>query len=78
MKPRKITLELDESDYVAIQGAIRHRLNSFMKDDDGSPILPDGDSDRWGAAIAEICRGWCELLKLPIEYPRKPEGGRNP
>ena len=64
---RMMTLTLDELDYRAIQGAILPRLNLPVRSEDGGPIMPDGDSDTWGAAVAEICRGWCEFMGLEIK-----------
>ncbi len=56
---RVITLELDELDYGAIQEAFAMR-QSFR--DRAGCIMPDGDSNTAGALVAEICRGWLEML----------------
>lgn len=63
-KLRTLTLTLDELDYRAIERAIRRRINFPIRDKNGYPILPDGESDQWGAAVAEVCRGWEEFLDL--------------
>ncbi len=57
---RQIVLNLDPDDYDAVQQALavrQRRLND-------RPILPDGDSNTAGAYLAEICRGWLEMLRL--------------
>ncbi len=58
---RQITLNLDPDDYDAVQRALAVRQRSR---DDKGPILPDGDSNTAGAYLAEICRGWLEMLPL--------------
>lgn len=60
---RTITLDLDELDYNAVQNAMARRQNfgrHLLGCTDG--IMPDGDSNRAGAVVAEICRGWMEML----------------
>lgn len=51
---RSITLELDETDYNAIERAIAMRQN-FR-------VMPEGLGNLAGRTIAEICRGWMEFL----------------
>lgn len=59
VEPRKITLLLDELDYAAVQAAMAKR-QLFRAD--GKCILPDGTSNTAGALIAEVCRGWLEMV----------------
>lgn len=61
---RTIVLELDALDFEAIQDAmaIRQRWRA----------MPDGDGNLAGRTIAEICRGWCEML----EFRHEPYGQR--
>lgn len=56
MKLTQLTMTVDELDLKAIQRAIERR-KSFG-------VFPDGDSDSLGEYIAEICRGWEEMLDL--------------
>lgn len=52
---REIVLQLDCLDYDAIQAAMALR-ESF-------PVgPPDGEGNWYGALLAEICRGWMEML----------------
>lgn len=51
---KKIELRCDDLDYAAIQQAIAFRQ--------AMACLPDGTSDTAAAVLAEICRGWMELL----------------
>lgn len=74
--PKELTLLLDDHDYDAVQRAIAKR-QTFMcwpdavsdMDEDCLPTtaesnpLKDG-SNLAGLAVAEICRGWLELLEL--------------
>jgi hypothetical protein len=53
-------LLLDEDDYRSIQQAIARRQS--WRHADGGCILPAGESNTPGAIIAEICRGWLEML----------------
>ena len=63
---RKMVLDLDELDYRAVQRAIARRQTfRVMPDDEGS--------DTAGAVIAEICRGWLEMLDWDFTT-----GGRRP
>lgn len=64
MQPRVIVLNLDEDDYNSIQEAIakRQAYGRNLPDSNGQKIMPDGDSNIAGAVLAEICRGWIELL----------------
>lgn len=59
MAKRKLVLELDELDYEAIVRCIAIR--------EGFRCMPDGESDLNGAAIAEICRGWEEMLNGTVK-----------
>lgn len=57
---RKIVLEIDEDDFIGISNAIaKYQANQRI---DGELILPDGEGDLRGRIIAEICRGWCDLV----------------
>lgn len=60
-----ITLILDDLDFEAVNNAIEERSRfGVVPDDDGSNAA--------GACIAEICRGWNEMLHA--QKPR-PESG---
>lgn len=54
MATKQIILNLDKKDYKAVVRCIATR--------EGFLCMPDGESDLNGAAIAEICRGWEEML----------------
>lgn len=72
---RQIVLQLDEADYDHIQQAIAKRQSMGIWPD---PVSADGvDSDEpadpladgsniAGLAIAEICRGWDEMLDMEV------------
>lgn len=49
----KILLDLDADDARAVRQALRFRRKHAM---------PDGTSNPQGALIAEICRGWLDML----------------
>lgn len=54
----KIELILDDKDYEDVNNAIERRARfGAMPDDDGS--------NAGGASLAEICRGWMEMLEMP-------------
>jgi hypothetical protein len=57
---RRMVLELDYLDFVAIQRAIARRQR--WRDEEGGAIMPPTESNTAGAVLAEICRGWEELL----------------
>ena len=62
---KKIVLRLDALDHEAIIGAIkrRERLGQPHATTGSTlPLLPFGTSNREGAVIAEICRGWAEIV----------------
>lgn len=60
-----ITLILDDKDFSDVNDAIEDRSKfGVMPDDEGSNAA--------GACIAEICRGWNEMLRM--QQPR-PESG---
>lgn len=61
-KLKVLSVALDEDDHDAVQRALSVRH--------GFRALPDGDSDRAGALLAEICRGWLEMLG---RWPRRRE-----
>jgi hypothetical protein len=54
MDTRTIVLELDEADYQAVMAALSRR-RSWM-------VLPDGGGNLNGRLVAEVCRGWAEML----------------
>lgn len=57
---KTITLKLDELDYEAVQRCIARR--QLYR------IMPDGEGNQAGRVIAEICRGWEEMLDAwPLE-----------
>lgn len=51
---RIIILELDENDFDSVQEAMGVR-QSFQ-------VMPDGGGNLAGRLIAEVCRGWLEML----------------
>jgi hypothetical protein len=69
---KTIILELDDADYEAVQRCIARR-QSFRSwpdatsqadsDDEFSEPLKDG-SNLVGLAVAEICRGWEEMMAM--------------
>ena len=61
---RTITLELDDLDYEAVQRCIakRQAFRCWPTGDDASDDPLGGGSNIAGLAIAEICRGWEEML----------------
>lgn len=63
-----ITLELDELDWNAVQKAMAIRQRSRIWPD--APEGPDaGQSNVAGLCIAEICRGWIEMLQIRGSLP---------
>jgi hypothetical protein len=58
-KPKTITLELDDLDFDTVQQAMSRR-QGFM----GGNCLPDGGGNLAGRVVAEICRGWMEMLDV--------------
>jgi hypothetical protein len=56
---RRIDLLVDEDDYRAIQRAMAKRQTWRM--------MPDADEGNVaGRVLAEICRGWMEMLDEPV------------
>jgi hypothetical protein len=51
---RTLVLELDPDDYDAVQQALAVR-QSFR-------VMPGGGGNLAGRLVAEICRGWLEML----------------
>jgi hypothetical protein len=64
MVNQTIVLELDELDYDAIQEAVakRQALGRYFPGYEAR-IMPDGERNRAGAALAEICRSFTQTLK---------------
>lgn len=54
---KRIELEVDDLDYEAIQRVIATRQLYRC--------MPDGEGNQAGRVIAEICRGWEEMLEIP-------------
>ena len=61
---REFHILLDEKDYEHLVGAMRRRelmgcahIPPYKK-----AVLPHGESNRDGALLAEICRGWAEAI----------------
>ena len=54
----KMVLELDELDYAAVVRVIAER--------ESGGELPDGGGNLNGRTIAEICRGYDEMLNMPL------------
>lgn len=63
-KYRRLTLELDEDDWSSVNEAIAERQS--FRDKEGC-LLPDGDGNLAGRLIAEICRGWLEMLSMRFD-----------
>lgn len=57
-KHHTITLELDKLDAKAVNRAIARRQS--MR------VMPDGGGNMAGRVIAEICRGWEEMLDISL------------
>lgn len=62
----RFILECDELDAKAIHEAIARRQRRR--------IMPDGDGNMAGRVIAEICRGWMELLDNLPGHDSREEG----
>lgn len=52
--PIQVTIDVDDLDYAAICRATARR-QTFR-------CMPDGDGNMIGRLLAEICRGWEEML----------------
>lgn len=71
MATRRMTLELDEADYDAIQAEIARRQARSRAIDPGGPtLLPDGESDLAGAILAECVRDLDDYRALHEKGPR--------
>lgn len=64
---KELLLQLDDLDYKVVIRCIAIR--------EGFRIMPEGKSDLNGAAIAEICRGWEEMLNMTNEDKDPPVAG---
>lgn len=62
-KKKKLTFEVDYLDFAAILDAIA-KYQADHHAAFGETILPDGDGDMRGRILAEICRGYDELIEL--------------
>jgi hypothetical protein len=58
---KTLTFYLDDLDADAVRRAIARR-QTFRPG--GELLLPAGESDLAGALLAEVCRGWCEMIDL--------------
>lgn len=70
-KIQTISLRCDELDYKAIQRAIAKRQQLF--------IMPDGDGNAAGRFVAEICRGWMQMMGIDVhsdDEDHREGGGR--
>lgn len=56
MPTKQIVLSLDEQDYEHVRNAIANRQHLMD--------IPPGDGNDDGRAIAEICRGWGEMMGM--------------
>ena len=63
-KTTTMTLEVDELDREAIQRCIAKRQNFGRSQGDKGPPLPDGTGNFAGRYLAEICRGWEEMMEM--------------
>lgn len=57
---QRIVLILDDIDFLAVADAMRER-------DEFSSGLPAGGGNHAGRLVAEICRGWMEMLESSRE-----------
>jgi hypothetical protein len=64
-----IVLHLDPDDLRAVQEAMCRRVSPPWINPDGKPLFPDSRSNDTGLVIAEICRGWMELLEASARQP---------
>lgn len=71
MKPRTLTLELDEADWDTIQTELARR-QAGVRWPDGGVVLPEGDSNLAGALIAEMIR---DLEEYRAMYDSEHEAG---
>lgn len=62
-KHHTITLELDKLDAKAVNRAIARRQSMRVN---GKSVMPDGGGNMAGRVIAEICRGWEEMLDISL------------
>ena len=63
-KRRQVCMVMDELDYEALQKAVARR-QTFGRNIPGVQkigLVPPGKSDTLGGLVAEICRGWLEML----------------
>lgn len=58
--PQSLVLILDNDDYAAVQQLIAYMQRS--RDAQGSYLIPEGYSGVAGAAVAEACRGYLDLI----------------
>lgn len=64
---KTLILSLDDEDYAAVQEAVAKRQRWFRHPDGGN-LLPEGtESDTAGAYLAEICRGWVDMMEAAGE-----------
>lgn len=62
---RTITLECDELDFDAIQSAMSIVQRSAQLTGWPEPLPGSGDSNVAALALAEVCRGYIEMLRFP-------------
>lgn len=55
-----LNLEVNEDDLLAVQSAVSFRQSKFRRE--GSLVLPPGDGDLRARLLAEICRGWLQMV----------------
>jgi hypothetical protein len=58
----KIVLELDDLDFAVVMQAMDRRQRFMGGTRDTDETLPDGEGNLAGRTLAEICRGWEEML----------------
>ena len=77
MAYRTIDLDLDDSDYDAVQKAVSQRqvLGRNIPGCQGG-VMPDTESNRAGAVLAEICRWFTQMIRVSAETtsPKKIKG----
>jgi hypothetical protein len=59
-----ITLACDVLDATAIHAAIARYQKNHVDTEYGGTLLPEGQGNLGGRIIAEICRGWDEMLDM--------------
>lgn len=67
---RVVVLDLNEADYDAVQKAMGILQAGMSENSPGGPELCEGDSNLQGMLVSQICRGYLDMLDLPLEWPQ--------